>query len=178
MAGLVKPPIGGEDAPHAEQRQGDHEEARDRAAAHGDLDRLDQAALRRRGRAHVRLDGDEHADDARGHRAGGADQEGDAGHEAELEPEDVGVGDLRGLDDADDHADDHGAGDGQHGDGRVLATDERDGALEDGAGHVLHGLRALVAAEDVARQVEREEDRDDARDRDDPLQRRRDLHGG
>ena len=39
-----------------------------------------------------------------------------------------------------------GADDGQDGDRRVLATDEGDGALEDGAGHVLHRLCALVAA--------------------------------
>ena len=36
---------------------------------------------------------------------------------------------------------------------------------------VLHGLGALVARQDVARQVEREEDGGDARDGDDPLER-------
>ncbi len=178
MAGCVEAAVGDEDAVHAEQREGDDEEARDRAAAHGDLDGLDEAALRGRGRAHVRLDRDVHADDARGHRAGRADEEGDAGHQPELEAEDVRVGDGLALDDADDQADDHGAGEGQQGDGRVLAADEGDRTLEDGAGHVLHGLGALVATQDVTGEVEREEDRDDARDRDDPLQRRRDLHGG
>ncbi len=66
-----------EDAPHAEQREGDDEEAGDRTAAHRDLDRLDQAAPGRRGRPDVGLDADEHADDPGGHRAGGADDEGE-----------------------------------------------------------------------------------------------------
>ena len=92
-----------EDAPHAEQRQGDHEEAGDGPAAHRDLDRLDEAALRGRRRAHVRLDRDVHADDARRHRAQRADEEGEGGHEADGQ---AGhrrhVGDLRGLDHGDD----------------------------------------------------------------------------
>ena len=40
--------VQGEDAPHAEERQGDDEEAGDGAAAHRDLDRLDEAAPRGR----------------------------------------------------------------------------------------------------------------------------------
>ena len=67
--------------------------------------------------------------------------------------------------DGDDRADDDGADHGQDGDGRVLATDEGDGTLEDGAGHILHRLRALVRAKHVARQIEREDDGRDARDR-------------
>ena len=64
-------------------------------------------------------------------------------------------------------------------DRRVLAADERDGTLEDRAGDVLHRLGALVSRQDVARQVEREQDRDDARDRDKPLERvgHQDLQG-
>ena len=96
---------------------------------------------------------------------------------AQLEAEDVRVGDGLVLDDADDQADDHGASECQQRDGRVLTADEGDRTLEDGAGHVLHGLGTLVATQHVTGEVEREEDRDDARDRDDPLQRRRDLHG-
>ena len=49
-------------------------------------------------------------------------------------------------------------------------------ALEDGAGDVLHRLRPGVPGQHVARQVEREQDRDDARDRDDQLERV--GHGG
>ena len=66
-----------EDAPHAEERQGDDEEAGDGPAAHRDLDRLDEAAPGGRRRPHVGPDGDEHADDARRHRAQGADEEGE-----------------------------------------------------------------------------------------------------
>ena len=99
-------------------------------------------------------------------------------HQPELAAEDGRVGDGLALDDGDDRADDDRADEGQQGDGHVLAADEGDGTLEDGAGDVLHGLRALVATEHVTGQVEREEDRGDARDRDDPLQRRSDLHGG
>ena len=82
------------------------------------------------------------------------------------------VGDRRRLDHRDDHADDHGRDDGEHGDRRVLALDEGVGTLADHVGHVLHGLRAGVAGQDVARQVDREQDRGDARDRDDPVERR------
>ena len=57
-------------------------------------------------------------------------------------------------------------------DRRVLALDERVGALADRVGHVHHGLGAGVAGQDVARQVGREQDRGDARDRDDPVERR------
>ena len=53
--GWSKPPYRREDPVHAEQRQGDDQEAGDGAAAHRDLDRLDEAAPRRRRGPHVRL---------------------------------------------------------------------------------------------------------------------------
>ena len=156
--------IGGEDAPHAEERQGDDEEARDGAAAHRDLDRLDEAAAGRRCRPDVGLDGDEHADDPRRHRARGADEEGEAGHDPDRQAGQLRhVGDLGGLDDADDDADDDRADDRQDPDGRVLAADEGGRALVDGAGHVLHRLGPGVARQDVPGQVDGEQDGDDAR---------------
>ena len=48
-------------------------------------------------------------------------------------------------------------------DRRVLALDERVRALADRVGHVHHRLRAGVAGQDVAGQVDREQDRGDAR---------------
>ena len=45
--GGVEPAEGREDPIDAEQRERDNEEARDRSAAHGDLDSLDEAALGR-----------------------------------------------------------------------------------------------------------------------------------
>ena len=56
-------------------------------------------------------------------------------------------------------------------DGRVLAPDEGDRALEDRAGDVLHRLRPGVARQDVAGQVEGEQDGDDAGGQDDQLER-------
>ena len=88
-----------------------------------------------------------------------------------------GVGQLRHvrdrgrLDQRDDEADDHRAEDRDDPDGRVLAPDEGDGSLEDRAGHVLHRLGALVPRQHVAREVAGEQDRDDARDRDEPQER-------
>ena len=71
--------------------------------------------------------------------------------------------------------DDEGAHDREEADGRVLAADEGVGALLDRAAHVLHGLRALVAREHVACQPDREDDRRDAGDGDDPV---RDISHG
>ena len=102
--------VGGEDAPHAEQGQGDDEEAGNGAAAHGHLDGLDEAAPRSGRGAHVRLDADVHADDARRHRAGGADEERDGGHDRDRRTRKRGhVGDVRRLDQVDDDADDYRA---------------------------------------------------------------------
>ena len=95
--------VDGEDGPDAEERQGDDEEAGDRATAHGHLDGLDEAAPGGRGDAHVGLDADEHADDAAGHRAGGAQEEGDAGANADVETDVRRIGDVLGLEQRDDH---------------------------------------------------------------------------
>ena len=80
-----------------------------------DLDRLDEAVPRGGRGADVRLDADVHADDARGHRCRGADEEGDAGHrrDRQARPSD-GTSATSGVSTtADDHADDHGAGKSQ-----------------------------------------------------------------
>ena len=159
----------GEDAVHAEQRQGDDEEAGDGAAAHRDLDRLDEAPPGRRRGPDVGLDADVHADDPRRHRAGGADDEGEPGPPTEVDAEGGGVGDLLGLEDRDHGADDEGPYDGEDADRRVLAPDERHRTLEDGPGHVLHRLCPGVSGQDVAGQVDREQDGDDARRQDDQL---------
>ncbi len=160
-----------EDAPHAQEGQGDHEEARHRASAHGDLDGFDQAPSGRRRGPHVRPDGDEHADDARGHRARRTDDEGDRGHDPDRETGQLGhIGDVGGLDQRDDDADQHRSDDGQDGDRRVLAADEGDRALVDRAGHVLHRLGAGITGEDVPGQVQGEQDRDDPGRQDDQLE--------
>ena len=73
------------------------------------------------------------------HRAGGADDERQTGPPAEIEAEDLRVGDLLAVSKMRDHAgDDERPDDGEDADRRVLATDEGDRAFEDRAGHVLH----------------------------------------
>ena len=170
LLGVVEATEGDEHDVDAQQRQGDHEEARDRPAAHRDLDRLDQAAPGGSGRPDVRLDADEHADDPGGHRAGGADQERDPGPPAEVEAVELGVGDLLGDEGGDHPGDDHRADEGEDPDRRVLPPDERDRALEDGPGDLLHLLGAGVPAKDVTGQVQREQDGDQARRQDDQLE--------
>jgi hypothetical protein len=66
-----------EDAQHTEQAQRHHQEPGHGAAAERDDDCLLQAALSGGGGAHVGLDGDVHADEARQARTEGAQQEGD-----------------------------------------------------------------------------------------------------
>ena len=125
-------------------------------------------------------DRDEHADDPRRHRARGTDEERERGHETDREAGKAaqgGVGQLRHvsdrgrLDQRDDEADDHRTEDRNDPDGRVLAADEGDGSLEDRAGHVLHRLGPLVPRQHVASEISGEQDRDDARDRDEPQER-------
>ena len=157
-----------EDAPHAEQRERHDEEAGDGAAAHGGLDRAHQAVLRGSGRGQVGAHADVHADDAREHRTGGTHQECERGPHPQVHAIDARVGHLRAFDDGDDRAHDDGSHHGEDADGGVLTADERDGALEDGGGDVLHRLRSLVARQHVPRHEEREDDRCDSRDRDDP----------
>jgi hypothetical protein len=146
----------GEDAQHAQQAEGHHQEAGDGAAAQGDGDGVLEADLRRGGGAQVGLDGDVHADEARQAGAEGAQQEGDGGLESQVE---AAAGECRQQ-----AADDDGSDDGEESDGAVLAIQERHRALEDHARDVLHRRRALVAAEDVARQVERERHREQPRE--------------
>ena len=162
--------IGGEDAPHPEEGQGDDEEPGDGATAHRDLDRLDEAAPSRGCRPDVRLDRDEHADDPRRHRARGADEEGDARQHSDRQAGQLRhVGDIGRFDDADDDADDDRADDREDPDGRVLAADEGGRTLVDGAGDVLHRLRPRVSREDPAGQVDGEQDGDDPGRQDDQL---------
>ena len=74
------------------------------------------------------------------------------------------------FDKADDDADDHGPDQGKDPDGRVLATQEGDRTLIDGARHVLHRLGAGVARQDVPGQVDGEQDGDDPGRQDDQLE--------
>ena len=64
--------VDGEDAPHAEEREGHDEEPGNGPAAHRDLDGLDKAAPGGRGGPDVGPDADRHADDPGEHRAAGA----------------------------------------------------------------------------------------------------------
>ena len=163
--------VRGEDAPHAEERQRDDEEARHRATTHGDLDGLDEAPAGCRCGSHVRPDGNEHADDPRRHRTGSTDDEGDAGHHADRQAGQLRhIGDVGGLDQGDDDGDEERADDGEDADRRVLATNERDGALVDRAGDILHRLRAGVPGQDITGEVDGEQDRDDPGRQDDELQ--------
>ena len=160
-----------EDAPHAEERKRDDEEPGDGPAAHRDLDGLDEAAPCRGRGPNVGPDGDEHADDAGGHRTQRADEEGEGGHQADGHAGQLGhVRDFGRLHQRDDDPDDDGADDGQDEDRRVLAPDEGDGTLEDRAGDFLHRLGPRVTRQHVAREVDGEQDRDDARDRDEQLE--------
>ena len=154
----------------AQERQRDDEEAGDRPAAHRDLDRLDEAAAGRGGRPDVRLHGDEHADDPRGHRAGRPDQERDRRPDAELQPEDRRVGDLLGLEERDDDSDRDRADEGEDADRHVLAADEGDRALVDRRRDGLHLLGAGVAPQHVAGEVDGEGDGDEPRRQDDELE--------
>ena len=168
---MIEATEGDEHEVDAEQRQGDDEEAGDGAAAHRDLDRLDEAAPGGRRRPDVGLDADEHADDPGRHRARGADQERDPGPPAKVDAVEAGVGHLR-VDEGRDHpGDDHRAHEGEDPDGRVLTTDEGDGAFEDRAGDCLHLRCPGVPAQDIAGQVQREQHGDDAGRQDDQLER-------
>ncbi len=176
LLGMREAAEGGEDAEHPEEGEGHDQEARDGAAAHRDLHRSHQAVLRGRGGPQVGLDADVHADDAGGHRARSADQEGNAGADAELETEDVGVGNLATLHEGDDGADDDRSAEGEQADGPILATDEGDRALIDRAGDVTHRVGAGIGSQDVPREVEGEGDRGKAGERDHP-QDGLELHG-
>ena len=66
---IREPTVGDEHAEDTDEREPDDEDARDGAAAQRDPERVRDAVLRRRGGAEVRLNRDEHADDARGPRS-------------------------------------------------------------------------------------------------------------
>ena len=165
--------VGGEDAPHAEERQRDDEEARDGPAAHRHLDRLDEAAARCRCRPNVGLDRDEHADDPRRHRARGADEEGEAGHDPDRQARRASGTSATSavstmpmttpMTTAPTTA-------------RIPIVVywrrmKRGRAFVDGAGDVLHRLGPGVARQDVPGEIDREQDGDDAGGQDDQLQR-------
>ena len=155
--------VDGEDPPDAQERERHDEEARDRPAAHGGLDRAHQARLCGCSGGQVGAHAHPHADDAGRHRADRSHEECDARVDAEVQPRDARVGDLRGLDDRDDGGDHEGPHDREKADRGVLAADEGAGALLDHAGDVLHRLRALVARQHVPSQIDRVDDRRDAR---------------
>ena len=93
-------------------------------------------------------------------------------------PASVGTSATSAVSTSGDHHPDHDRRDeGEQGDRRVLATDERDRALEDRAGDVLHLLGPGVARQDVAGEVDREQHGDDAGRQDDQLERTR-IHQG
>ena len=101
---------------------------------------------------------------------GRTDDEGECRHDPDRDAGQAGhVGDIRGLDPGDQDADQDRRDDGEHRDGGVLALHERHRALVDGAGDRLHLGRPGVARQHVAGQVEREQDRGEAGDRDDPV---------
>ncbi len=169
--------VDGEDGPHAEQREGDDQEAGDRATAHGHLDRFDETPASGGGDAHVGPDADQHADDPAGHRADGADQECAACPNAQRQTVCAGVGDVRGLDERDDCGDDHRADESKQEDRRVLALDEGDRALLDRRRDVHHRLGPGVAGQDVTGEEDRKPYREQPRDRDEPLEQTW-VHGG
>ncbi len=163
--------VDGEDRPHTEQRQGDDQEAGDRAAAHSHLDRFDEAPAGGRGHADVRPDADQHADDPAGHRASGTHQERPARAEAQGPAVGRGIRDaLSILEERDHHTDHDCANQGESTDSEVLALDEGDRALLDRRGDVHHFLGPGVARQDVMGEEDREPYRDQTRDRDEPLE--------
>ncbi len=84
LLGVLETAVRDEHDEHADEREADDEDAGHRATAERDPERVRDARLRGGGRPEVRLDRDEHADDARGHRAGGTDDERDAGADRQL----------------------------------------------------------------------------------------------
>ena len=81
----------------------------------------------------------------RRHRAGGADEESDAGHGRDWHAgQRRHVRHVGRLDDVDDDADDHRAGQRKQPDRRVLPPDEGHRTLVDGARHLAHGICAGV----------------------------------
>ena len=107
-----------------------------------------------------------------GHRAGGADEEGEGGHDRDRQAGEAGhVGDVRRLDEVDDDADDDRADNRKNANRGVLAPNESDGTLIDRARHIAHRVGAGVAAQDVACQITGKGNGDDAGNGDDPLDR-------
>ena len=125
-------------AGHAEQAEAHDEQAGDRAGAERHLEGRAQAALRRLRRAHVRANGDVHADEARGGGENRADREADRRPPAELVVEA-------------DHEERH---EGDARDRQVLPAEVRRGALLHGAGDLLHPLGAGGLAQQPGREVE------------------------
>ena len=143
----------------AEQAERDDEEAGDRAATQRDHQRLAQAAPRRAGDANIGLHRDLHADVASDAGADRADGEGDGGAQADVEG--VLAKEAAFRERGQQHADHDGGDGGEHGDGGVLAAQERLRAGVDGVGDLLHLRRAGIVGEYPARQPKGEEDCDE-----------------
>ena len=124
-----------------------------RAAAQRHGHRLLQSALGSRGGPHVGAHGNVHAEEAGQAGAERANQERDRREHADRHVL---------IEHADDDADHDGNHHCQDADGLVLAPQERHCAFEDGTGHFLHRRGASISAQNVARQPEREDEREAA----------------
>ncbi len=90
VEGVVQAAEADIDQRHAEQAEGDDQEAGDRAAAQRDHQRVAEALAGRAGDPNIRADGDLHADEPRDARAERADGEGEGG----LESDEYGAGEI------------------------------------------------------------------------------------
>ena len=127
----------------SEQAETDDEQAGDRARLERDVERRLETVLGRSCGAHVRADGDVHADEAGRGRETGADEEAEGAAPAEL----VVEAEQQERDDRDER------------DGRVLLLEVGGGALLHGARDLLHALVACRPAHQPQRQVEAVQDR-------------------
>src|SRR5207245_10529591 len=84
LLGMRESAVRDEHREHADERETDDEDPRDRTAAQRNAQRIRDAVLRRGRGPEVGLDRDEHADDPRRHRARCADDERDGGLDWEL----------------------------------------------------------------------------------------------
>ncbi len=122
----------------AEQAETDDQQAGDGAGLERDVERRLEAVLGRSRGAHVRADGDVHADEARRRRETGADEEAEGAAPAEL----VVEAEQQERDDRDER------------DGRVLLLEVGRRALLHGARDLLHALVARRPAHQPQRQVD------------------------
>ena len=132
--------------PHAEQRSATTRKPGDGAAAHRDLDRLDEAAAGGRGRAHVRPDADDMPMIPEAIEQAAPTRNANAVRKPRSMPATLHVGDVLVSTSAMTMPMTTAPTTARMRDRRVLAPDEGDRALEDRAGHVLHRLGAVSRA--------------------------------